>query len=119
METEFNKGLCDSSFSARPNLYTVLIELALSNLLCLHLHFTVSEQERLSLVSGASLQKVHEERGRAHVRVSSSLQMLKMLHDRKAQVRGGQRGRDYRIDPSLLTLSMCLFPQSDLLLCID
>lgn len=97
VETKSCKRLCDSSFSPRPNSWTVLLELALSDLLCLHIHFTVKNtRERLSLVSGASMQKVPEESERAHVRVSFSFKMLKTMCDRRAQIsgRGGQRGRD-------------------------
>lgn len=130
VEIQSYNSLFDSCFSPGPNSCCVLLELALSDLLCLHIHSTVTKRrERLRLVSGASMQNVSVwESESAHPGVSLSLEMLKRnvasseSSDRVGEdsFNAGKRGRLSHWSFSTYTLSTPVsFSQSSSLMCID
>ena len=130
-ETQSYNSLFDNRFSPRPNSCCILLESALSDLLCLLPHFPVTEkQEREATEAG--FRCFHGKKcqsGKARELVSGSVCLLRCWSETSSEssdqgeripLSRPERGRDYHIDPVLVTLSTPVpCSLSGPLMCID
>ena len=130
VETQSYNSLFDSCSSPRPNSCCVLLELALSDLLCLLPRFPVTEKQ-VREATEAGFRCFHGKKcqsGRVGERESSSRgQFIWRETSSESSDQGEripssrpERGRDYHIDPLLVTLSTPVpCSLSGPLMCID